>query len=258
MKVVTPEVTLIGCTTVANLDTWGELSGLTGWAAPLARDATDAEAIIEFAGRGCYESWEKPNANTRANADYIRHILEVGHFSVIEHGTLVFYIRGVSRSLTHELVRHRHFSYSQLSQRYVDPGEGATDTGYVVPPGFADDPNIAYAFAEAAAEAEQSYEVLMNVLQTRRPGLTRKEYRQAARAVLPNMTETRLVLSGNFRAFRHFFGMRCTEAADVEIRGLAIELLRQAQGAAANVFGDFVISSLPDGTEVAETPNKET
>src|SRR5437660_4736493 len=86
---------------------------------PWSTDADGGEALAEFAGRACYQSWRKPNPATATNAGYIRHILEVGHLSVLEHGSVTFYLTGMSRSLTHELIRHRHFSYSQLSQRYV-------------------------------------------------------------------------------------------------------------------------------------------
>jgi thymidylate synthase (FAD) len=82
----------------------------------------------------------------------------------------------------------------------------------------------------------------------------RKQARQAARSVLPNATETRIVVTGNYRAWRHFIAVRATEPADVEIRELAIACLRQLQHIAPNVFGDFVISTLADGTEVAASP----
>src|SRR5262249_51029742 len=81
--------------------------------------------------------------------------------------------------------------------------------------------------------------------------LRRKQARQAARAVLPNATETRIVVTGNYRAWRHFIAMRATEHADVEIRELAVECLRQLQGVAPNAFDDFKISRLADGTEIA-------
>ena len=84
--------------------------------------------------------------------------------------------------------------------------------------------------------------------------LRRKQARQAARAILPNATETRIVVTGNYRAWRHFIAMRATEHADVEIRALAVECLRQLQKAAANVFADFTISTLADGSEVASSP----
>src|SRR5690242_2070720 len=82
-------------------------------------DADGGQALVEFAGRACYQSWSKPNPKTATNAAYLQHIIDVGHFSVLEHASVSFYITGISRSCTHELIRHRHFSYSQLSQRFV-------------------------------------------------------------------------------------------------------------------------------------------
>lgn len=84
--------------------------------------------------------------------------------------------------------------------------------------------------------------------------LRRKQARQAARAILPNATETRIVVTGNYRAWRHFIAMRATEHADVEIRALAVECLRQLQTLAPSVFGDFTINELADGTSVAASP----
>src|SRR5690606_12172995 len=89
---------------------------------------TDAEALIEFAGRGCYQSWGNPSGKT--NREYVQHLCRQGHFSVLEHANITVAIRGVSRAFTHELVRHRHFSYSQLSQRFVDESEAR----FVIPP----------------------------------------------------------------------------------------------------------------------------
>ena len=86
------------------------------------------------------------------------------------------------------------------------------------------------------------------------PTLRRKQARQAARAVLPNATETRIVVTGNYRAWRHFIAMRATEHADVEIRELAVECLRQLQRVAPNVFADFTDLHPADGTEVAASP----
>src|ERR1700735_403010 len=103
---------------------------------PWSTDADGGEALVEFAGRACYQSWSKPNPKTATNAGYLGHIIDVGHLSVLEHASVTFYITGISRSCTHELIRHRHFSYSQLSQRYV-PDD---DSAIVVPPGIEDDP----------------------------------------------------------------------------------------------------------------------
>ena len=105
---------------------------------PWSTDADGGQALVEFAGRACYQSWSKPNPRTATNASYLKHIIDVGHFSVLEHASVSFYITGISRSCTHELIRHRHFSYSQLSQRYVPEN----DAQVVVPPGLEDDPEL--------------------------------------------------------------------------------------------------------------------
>jgi thymidylate synthase (FAD) len=222
---------------------------------PWETDADGGQALCEFAGRACYQSWKKPNPATATNAGYLRHILEVGHLSVLEHGTVTFYLSGVSRSLTHELIRHRHFSYSQLSQRYV-PGRGSA---VVEPEVIATDPELHAAFVEAAESAEKAYDQLLTGLEQRfadvpNATLRRKQARQAARAVLPNATETKVVVTGNYRAWRHFIAMRATEHADVEIRELAIQCLRQLQNAVPNIFADFEIGTLEDGSEIASSP----
>jgi thymidylate synthase (FAD) len=247
-------------------------------------DADGGQALAEFAGRACYQSWAKPNPATATNAGYLRHILDVGHLSVLEHGTVSFYITGVSRSLTHELIRHRHFSYSQLSQRYV-----RADGSVVTPDVIATDPAASGIFNAAVEHAERAYHDLVDRLYERlygrpsgrhqataylpdgspdgetcrecggpwpcRPARTavRKLARQAARSVLPNAAETRIVVTGNYRAWRHFIGMRATEHADVEIRALAVECLRHLAGVAPAVFGDMCIVTLADGTEVAQS-----
>ncbi|WP_072687630.1 FAD-dependent thymidylate synthase [Rhodococcus marinonascens] len=221
---------------------------------PWETDADGGEALAEFAGRACYQSWSKPNPRTATNAGYLRHLLEVGHESVLEHGSVSFYITGISRSCTHELIRHRHFSYSQLSQRFVREN----DSNVVVPPAIAGDPELERLFAEATHASRTAYADLLEALESKLADtssvpLRNKQARQAARAVLPNATETRVVVTGNFRAWRHFVSMRATEHADVEIRRVAIECLRQLQASAPNVFGDFEIVVSADGTEVARS-----
>jgi thymidylate synthase (FAD) len=225
---------------------------------PWSTDADGGQALAEFAGRACYQSWRKPNPATATNAGYLAHILEVGHLSVLEHGTVTCYFTGVSRSFTHELIRHRHFSYSQLSQRYVPEREAAM----VEPAVIAADDELHKRFVEATDASLRAYNELLAGLEQRfadieNPTLRRKQARQAARAVLPNATETRIVVTGNYRAWRHFIGMRATEHADVEIREVAIECLRQLNRVAPNVFADFTISTLADGTEVAASPYAE-
>lgn len=243
-EVVLPQVKLIAWTQFQTPD------GVS-W----STDAGGGQALAEFAGRACYQSWKKPNPATATNAGYLRHIIEVGHLSVLEHGTVTFYITGVSRSLTHELIRHRHFSYSQLSQRYVPE----RDAAMVAPDVIATDPVLLEKFQAATEASLTAYNELLEDLEKKFAGvenatLRRKQARQAARAVLPNATETRIVVTGNYRAWRHFIGMRATEHADVEIRALAVECLRQLREVAPNVFADFEISTLEDGTEVAVSP----
>lgn len=222
---------------------------------PWSTDADGGPALLEFAGRACYQSWDKPNPRTATNATYLKHIIDVGHFSVLEHASVSFYITGISRSCTHELIRHRHFSYSQLSQRYVPE----KDAAMVEPEVIADDPELHAKFVEASEAAVKAYTELLEGLEKKfadveHATLRRKQARQAARAVLPNATETRIVVTGNYRAWRHFIAMRASEHADVEIRELAIACLRELNRVAANAFADFEITTLPDGTEVASSP----
>ena len=162
---------------------------------PWSTDADGGEALTEFAGRACYQSWSKPNPKTATNASYLRHIIDVGHFSVLEHASVSFYITGLSRSCTHELIRHRHFSYSQLSQRFVPE----RDSQVVLPPGLEDDPELQELFLTAADASRHAYTTLLTKLEAKfadEPNavLRRKQARQAARAVLPNATETRIAM----------------------------------------------------------------
>ncbi len=227
-----------------------------GW----STDADGGQALAEFAGRACYQSWHKPNPATATNAGYLAHILDVGHLSVLEHSTATFYLTGVSRSFSHELVRHRHLSYSQLSQRYV-PEDSA---GMVEPDLIADDPELHRLFSAATQASREAYGRLVTGLEARLAAderdagsgatLRRKQARQAARAVLPNATETRIVVTGNYRAWRYFIAARASEHADVEIRAVAVACLRHLTKLAPNVFADFAITELPDGTEIAASP----
>ncbi len=210
------------------------------------------EQLIEMAGRQCYESWRNPGG--KSNKEYISNMLDHGHMSVIEHSTASFRITGVSRSFTHELVRHRLFSYSQLSQRYVSE----SDAAFVEPDIIASDPKTHEIFIKAVKQARDSYNELNNLLKGKFENLNdktlkRKKARESARAVLPNATETKIVVTGNFRAWRHFVRLRAAEHTEAEIRRVAIEILRHLQKLAPNVFGDFEVYKGPDGLECART-----
>lgn len=195
---------------------------------------THADALAEFAGRACYQSWDRPNPKTARNDLYLENILLQQHFSVLEHATATFYIEGISRSLTHELVRHRHFSYSQLSQRFVDE----SNVEFVMPPAIrnAEDVNL-NGFDEFRDMVLEAYTDLVEQLQKK--GLPRKQAREAARAVLPNMTETKIVVTGNHRAWREFLSKRLSPGADAEIQILAIEILRQLKELAPSTYQDM-------------------
>ncbi|RIJ78559.1 FAD-dependent thymidylate synthase [Nakamurella silvestris] len=213
-------------------------------------DADGGQALAEFAGRACYETWDKPNPATATNAGYLRHILDVGHLAVLEHGTATLYITGISRSVSHELTRHRHFSYSQLSQRHPT-------TDVVEPELIAASPELHRRFVEATEAARNAYTDLLDSLEhdpALDSALQRKQARQAARSVLPNATRTSIVVTGNYRAWRHFIGMRGTEAADHELRGLAIDVLTVLRETAPHVFADFRVSTLADGSTIAASP----
>lgn len=236
-----------------------DLIACTSFVAPAdidwSTDATGGEALVEFAGRACYESFDKPNPRTASNDAYLRHIMEVGHIALLEHATATLYLRGISRSATHELVRHRHFSFSQLSQRFVHPEESSV----IVPPLIAEDEDLLRLFNRAVDESRFAFDELLDALEEKlvdEPNalLRKKQARQAARAVLPNATESRIVVTGNFRSWRHFIGMRATEHADVEIRKVAVECLKVLQLQAPTVFGDFDIATLRDGSEMATSP----
>jgi thymidylate synthase (FAD) len=222
---------------------------------PWDTDAEGGQALAEFAGRACYESWDKPNPATATNRGYLRHILEVGHSAVLEHAAVTMYLTGVSRSVVHELMRHRHFSFSQLNPRHVPAGGVA----FVEPAGLAGDADLQARFQAATDAALAAYAELLEGLEQRiadvpNASLRRRQALQAARSVLPNALETRVVVTGNYRTWRHFVAMRASEHADVEIRELAIACLRELQGVAGHVFDDFRISTLADGSEIAASP----
>jgi thymidylate synthase (FAD) len=215
------------------------------------------EHLVETAGRICYMSFAKPRPG--GNQAYIGHILEVGHGSVLEHAVWNLLFTGISRSLTHELIRHRAgFGYSQLSQRYVD--ESIAE--YVEPDCIATDPELHQLWLAAVADSHKAYmrltEKLLKVFENEpEKTLRRKLARQAARSVLPNATETKIFVTANARALRHFIELRGNRHAETEIRKLAIAVLKILQNEAPNLFGDYQLVPLPDGTFEATTEHRK-
>lgn len=213
-------------------------------------DPNDAEDLIKIAGQLCYMSFGQGRKGTAA---YLANILGQSHFSVTEHAAWTFLLTGVSRSLTHELVRHRMLSFSELSQRYVD----AVDLGFVVPPAIqALGAGLVWErFEIACIAAQRAYTDLVDLLLSDDPApLTKAAFmaaRQAARSVLPNATETKIVVTGNARAWRHFITLRAGAGAEPEIRRLALVVLRRLQTEAPHLFGDYIIAPHADGGEIA-------
>jgi thymidylate synthase (FAD) len=216
-----------------------------------------AEHLVEVAGRVCYMSFARPRPG--GNQAYLDHILDVGHGSVLEHAVWNLLFVGVSRSLTHELIRHRAgFGYSQLSQRYVD--ESVAE--YVEPQEIAADPELHAIWLDAIAQSHGAYMLLAEKLQAKLQSepdrtLRRKLARQAARSVLPNATETKIFVTANARALRHFIELRASRHAEVEIRKLAVAVLQLMQKEAPHIFHDYELTPLPDGTFEAVTEHRK-
>ncbi|MHB1224971.1 MAG: FAD-dependent thymidylate synthase [Gemmatimonadaceae bacterium] len=214
-------------------------------------ESTDGERLAEFAGRLCYMSQANPaSRNTR---EYLENIKRQGHGSVLEHAVYSILMEGVSRSLTHELVRHRAgFAYSQLSQRYVDESEA----NFVVPPAIIGDEALETIWREQVDHAQHSYVTLVATLMERYDWVEnrvhrRKMAREAARGVLPNSTETKIVVTANARAWRTMLELRAGEGAEMEIRRLAVTLLRMLQTEAPAFFSDFEIYQAADRRDAA-------
>jgi len=214
-------------------------------------DASDGERLAEFAGRICYMSQHNPAQ--RPTAEYLENIKKQGHGSVLEHAVYVLLVEGISRSCSHELVRHRAgFGYSQLSQRYVDESHAA----FVVPPAILGDAALEADWERQVTEAQGAYVRAVEGLLERHAWVgdkmhRRKMAREAARSVLPNATETKIVVSGNVRAWRTMLELRCGEGAELEIRRMAIACLRALQDAAPAFFSDFERYVADDRQEAA-------
>ena len=250
-----PRVELIAHTTLA-CD--GRSPAIEGYMS-LDPDAGDMQQLVEFAGRACYQSFHKPNPATARNADYIARTLHgQKHWSIAEHATATFYITGVSRALTHELIRHRHLSYSQLSQRFVDESEA----NIVIPPAVrkAKAEEVSRSGESLGSVRSRTLEEYYDGLRSRLPdaleetagvalwdygvyvkaltagGLSRKQAREAARAVLPNMVETRIVVTGNLRAWHEVIARRTAPDADAEFQEVAGLIRKELQRLAPEVF----------------------
>jgi len=220
--IVEPQVKLIAHT-VIDPDAISELM-------EIQPESTDAETLVTFAGRSCYESWHRPTEKTRKDADYIeRTIFVQNHGSILEHATATLHITGMSRACLLELERHRLLSFSVRSQRFVDE----SGANIVLPPAYrnAQPETALHRAAELlegiAQDLDSHYEGL--VAEAELDGHKRKQAREAARSILPNMTETKVIVTANLRAWLEVIERRTAPDADAEIQevmGMARDALR--------------------------------
>ncbi|HEY2805584.1 MAG TPA: FAD-dependent thymidylate synthase [Gemmatimonadales bacterium] len=214
-------------------------------------ESSGGERLAEFAGRICYMSQKNPAS--RSTSVYIDNIKKQGHGSVLEHAVYVLLIEGISRSCSHELVRHRAgFGYSQLSQRYVDE----SDAAFVMPPAMQGDAALEQAWTTQMESAQAAYVAAVKQLMKRYEHIAdkvhrRKMAREAARSALPNGTETKIVVSANARAWRTMLELRSGEGAEQEIRRMALGCLRVLLAAAPAFFSDFEVYKAEDGNDSA-------
>ena len=220
-----------------------------------------SELLSELAGRVCYLSFGERQGR-RSNGEYLANIINMEHGSVLEHAVWNFIVTGVSRSFSHELIRHRAgWAYSQLSQRYVDE----SDSAYVEPAIIASDEHLHALWLHAVETSHSAYtelaDGLARLIAERYPSLSgrdkRKKAREAARSVLPNATETKIFMTANARALRHFIEYRGAPDAEPEIRRVALAVLDIMRKEAPVLFGDYEVDSLPDGTESARTEHRK-
>jgi thymidylate synthase (FAD) len=185
----------------------------------------NAEKLIEAAGRTSYMSFDKQGQDSEKR--FIRMLVKSGHHSVLEHAHATFRISGASRSFTHQLVRHRLCSIIQQSQRYVDE----SSFKYIEPDSIKKNREAHSVFVDFMDKAREAY-LKLNGLKIKK---------EDARYVLPNAVESQVVVSANFREWRHVIDLRGKAQAQWEIRRVAIEILKILRKHAPNVFGDFEI-----------------
>lgn len=207
---------------------------------------SDGGRLTECAGRTCYDSYGKG----RSSPDFHKHILEVAHGSVLEHFSISFYLSGISRGCSHELVRHRAgCAISQRSTRYVDESESE----WAFHPLLSRDLEESGRLGEFRYKAGQLYRELVKAVQGQLEARgidklsARKQARGAARGVLGNALETSMVWTANLRALRNVLEQRASRHADAEIRLLANRLYEAALLVCPEYLSDYEKAACPDG-----------
>ena len=199
----------------------------------------DPLSLLYAAFRQCYHAgfvadmWPRLLAGDiphEKQAEFVAAVMESGHASPVEHVSFTFAIGGVSRALTHQLVRHRIASYSQQSQRYVD----GSDFDYIVPPEIAKHPDAFARFEAVMAEIGSAYRDIKAILEA--SGRIGAKANEDARFVLPQATSSNIIVTMNCRSLLHFFEERCCRRAQWEIRHVADEMLVLCRQVLPEVF----------------------
>ncbi len=221
--------------------------------------------LCKTAGQVCYASFGPRRTTNENAAAYFERLTSAGHGSVLEHSNFSFLLYGISRSVTHELVRHRAgVGVSQISQRYVS---GAV-LRFVERPEYQNDEDLHRLFEGRADRAAAEYDAMAESLLEKQEGGAsmlsadyktdaRKKVQQTARSLLPNETEAPMVWTGNVRALRHVIEMRADAHAESEIRALALRIFLCLRKADPILFGDYELTELPDGTCMVGTPHRK-
>lgn len=221
----------------------------------------DGAQLCKVAGQVCYMSFGPKRTMNEHAERYFNNLKSSGHGSVLEHATYSLLLYGISRSVTHELVRHRAgFSFSQLSQRYVS----GRALRFVERPEYQQDGELHQQFLQRIERAAGEYASITNrLLEMQQAGVNilsaeaktdlLKKVRQGARSVLPNETEAPIVTTANARAWRHVIEMRASPHAEVEIRALAVRIFLCLRLIDPVLFGDYTIEQLSDGTYTVRT-----
>lgn len=212
---------------------------------PISDGGVEELKLIESVARECYKSNDKITGNGESARKLVTGLIKAGHEAMIEHGPSLTVKFTTDRGVTHEIVRHRLFSFAQESTRYCNYGKDKFENQINVidiMPGVDLDPKLKNQDADyigaiytewyrAMEDAERHYLALIEM------GATP----QIARGVLPQSTKATLCVTGNYREWRHFFKLRCDKAAHPQIREIAIPLLKELQQKLPIIFDDIVI-----------------
>ena len=197
-------------------------------------DGNDPIQLIELAGRTAYQSRDKITEDS-ANK-FVKMLRDRGHESVLEHSAMTVEFNNVSRGFTHELVRHRLAAYTQESTRYVDESNFLV----VIPPDKNADERLVELNLPNGMKAKVSFQEWMDLNEQMYRGLRKADWiPQDARQVLPIGIKSQIVITCNFREWRHIFKLRTASGAHWEIRRVMLNLLSEVKKKLPIIFDDI-------------------